>query len=167
MIIAALMVRLLPSKLLFSLSKNPSSRMATSWWKHSNTWTLMTPLALGESEMLGPVYNPIKERESSNKHYGRIKVVGGKKAMSTVGSSHRSTSLRVSFKTILLLMHPQNKCSFISGMTQASNGPRGSAPPEKRSNDKYCRFHQGHGHDTNDCFDLKEHIEALIPRGWL
>lgn len=39
------------------------------------------------------------------------------------------------------------------------------APPKKRSHDKYYHFHWDHGHDTNDCFDLKEQIEALIQRG--
>ncbi|XP_030941911.1 uncharacterized protein LOC115966923 [Quercus lobata] len=34
--------------------------------------------------------------------------------------------------------------------------------PNKRSRDKYCRFHHDHGHDTADCYDLKQQIEALI-----
>ena len=34
--------------------------------------------------------------------------------------------------------------------------------PYKRSRDKYCRFHHDHGHDTADCYDLKQQIEALI-----
>lgn len=34
-------------------------------------------------------------------------------------------------------------------------------PPEKRSQ-KYCWFHQDHGHNTEDCVVLKEQIEALI-----
>ena len=34
--------------------------------------------------------------------------------------------------------------------------------PNKRSRDKYCRFHRDHGHDTADCYDLKQQIEALI-----
>ena len=34
--------------------------------------------------------------------------------------------------------------------------------PNKRSKDKYCCFHRDHGHDTTDCYDLKQQIEALI-----
>ena len=34
--------------------------------------------------------------------------------------------------------------------------------PSKRPRDKYCRFHLDHGHDTADCYDLKQQIEALI-----
>ena len=39
--------------------------------------------------------------------------------------------------------------------------------PNKRSRDKYCRFHCDHGHDTTDCYDLKQQIEALIRQGKL
>ena len=28
--------------------------------------------------------------------------------------------------------------------------------PSKRPRDKYCRFHRDHGHDTFDCYDLKQ-----------
>ena len=34
--------------------------------------------------------------------------------------------------------------------------------PSKRSRNKYCYFHRDHGHDTTDCYDLKQQIEALI-----
>ena len=34
--------------------------------------------------------------------------------------------------------------------------------PNKRSRDKYCRFHRNHSHDKADCYDLKQQIEALI-----
>ena len=34
--------------------------------------------------------------------------------------------------------------------------------PTKQSRNKYCRFHYDHGHDTVDCYDLKQQIEALI-----
>ena len=28
--------------------------------------------------------------------------------------------------------------------------------PSKRPRDKYCRFHRDHGHDTANCYDLKQ-----------
>ena len=34
--------------------------------------------------------------------------------------------------------------------------------PNRRSKVKYCRFHRDHGHDTANCYDLKQQIEALI-----
>ena len=39
--------------------------------------------------------------------------------------------------------------------------------PNKRSRDKYCRFHRDHGHDTTDYYDLKQQIETLIRQGKL
>nr|XP_023896954.1 uncharacterized protein LOC112008833 [Quercus suber] len=39
--------------------------------------------------------------------------------------------------------------------------------PSKRFRDKYCRFHGDHGHDTSECYDLKQQIEALIRQGKL
>ena len=34
--------------------------------------------------------------------------------------------------------------------------------PNKRSRDKYYHLHHDHGHDTSECYDLKQQIEALI-----
>ena len=39
--------------------------------------------------------------------------------------------------------------------------------PNKRSRDKYCRFHRDYGHNTADCYDLKQQIEPLIRQGKL
>ncbi|XP_065009063.1 uncharacterized protein LOC135639193 [Musa acuminata AAA Group] len=36
-----------------------------------------------------------------------------------------------------------------------------------RDQSKYCRFHRDHGHDTEDCHDLRNQIEALIWRSHL
>ena len=34
--------------------------------------------------------------------------------------------------------------------------------PNKSPRDRYCCFHCDHDHDTADCYDLKQQIEALI-----
>ena len=39
--------------------------------------------------------------------------------------------------------------------------------PNKRNRNKYCRFHRNHGHDTDECFDLKQQIDNLIRQGKL
>ena len=39
--------------------------------------------------------------------------------------------------------------------------------PNKRSRDKYYRFHWDHGHNTSECYNLKQQIEALIRQGKL
>ncbi|GFY95417.1 hypothetical protein Acr_10g0008020 [Actinidia rufa] len=39
--------------------------------------------------------------------------------------------------------------------------------PQKRNRNKYYKFHRDHGHNTEDCFQLKEQIADLIKRGYL
>ena len=39
--------------------------------------------------------------------------------------------------------------------------------PNKRNRNKYCRFYRDHGHDTDECFDLKQQIENLTRQGKL
>ena len=39
--------------------------------------------------------------------------------------------------------------------------------PNKHNRNKYRCFHRDHGHDTDECFDLKQQIENLIRQGKL
>ncbi|XP_043811536.1 uncharacterized protein LOC122723457 [Manihot esculenta] len=41
------------------------------------------------------------------------------------------------------------------------------AEANQRDPDKYCQYHQTHGHDTNNCYQLISEIERLIKRGHL
>ncbi|PWA71117.1 retrotransposon gag domain-containing protein [Artemisia annua] len=45
--------------------------------------------------------------------------------------------------------------------------PRMFAPAHRRDRTRYCEFHNDHGHDTNDCIDLRKEIEACIKSGRL
>ena len=40
-------------------------------------------------------------------------------------------------------------------------------PAHRRDRTRYCEFHSDHGHDTNDCVDLRKEIEACIRNGRL
>lgn len=41
------------------------------------------------------------------------------------------------------------------------------SPPEQRNQRKYYQFQRDHGHNTDDCIDLKQQIENLIRQGRL
>ncbi|GAV68073.1 hypothetical protein CFOL_v3_11576, partial [Cephalotus follicularis] len=41
------------------------------------------------------------------------------------------------------------------------------SPAENRNVEKYCRYHRDHGHDTEECRQLKNQIEDLIRKGHL
>ncbi|CAL9030929.1 unnamed protein product, partial [Prunus brigantina] len=38
--------------------------------------------------------------------------------------------------------------------------------PAKNDTSRYCEFHEGHGHFTNDCFAGKKHLEELVEDGY-
>lgn len=38
------------------------------------------------------------------------------------------------------------------------------SPPDKRNINLYCRFHEDHGHDTEQYFELRREIEAAIKK---
>ncbi|MQM01582.1 hypothetical protein Taro_034344 [Colocasia esculenta] len=38
--------------------------------------------------------------------------------------------------------------------------------PRRHNQEKYCRFHRDHDHDTSECRQLKDEIESLIKRGY-
>ncbi|XP_028074631.1 uncharacterized protein LOC114277008 [Camellia sinensis] len=40
-------------------------------------------------------------------------------------------------------------------------------PPDTRRRDKRCEYHKDHGHDTNNCYALKDHLEELVQDGQL
>ncbi|XP_028075783.1 uncharacterized protein LOC114278016 [Camellia sinensis] len=40
-------------------------------------------------------------------------------------------------------------------------------PPDTKRRDRRCEYHKDHGHDTNNCYALKDHLEELVQDGQL
>ena len=68
------------------------------------------------------------------------------------------TSLTASIDQVLMQIKDEWALTFLGKL---------KGDPNKRSRDKYYRFHRDHGHDTTDYYDLKQQIEALIRQGKL
>ena len=66
-----------------------------------------------------------------------------------------------------LIMHIDKILTQIKG-EHYLNWPRPlHSSPNVNDKNKYCRFHKDHGHNTEDCRDLKEQVEELIRKGKL
>ena len=68
------------------------------------------------------------------------------------------TLLTASIDQVLMQIKDEEVLTFLGKL---------KSDPNKRSRNKYCRFYRDHGHDTADCYDLKQQIKALIRQGKL
>ena len=63
-----------------------------------------------------------------------------------IGMFMSFTPLITSIDQVLMQITDEGTLTFLGKLKGDHN---------KRFRDKYCRFHQDHGHDTTDCYDLK------------
>ncbi|KAL0404433.1 UNVERIFIED_CONTAM: hypothetical protein Sradi_2084100 [Sesamum radiatum] len=68
------------------------------------------------------------------------------------------TPLKVSRAEILTIAEQQGIVQWPRKMRQN---------PKRLKSDRYCRFHKDRGHNTKDCYHLKNEIEKLIQRGYV
>nr|XP_023886396.1 uncharacterized protein LOC111998536 [Quercus suber] len=60
---------------------------------------------------------------------------------------------------------PRRDFSGQSGSTNPENKMVGN--PERRNRNFYCQYHQDHGHTTEDCRSLWDHLDQLVRKGKL
>ena len=88
---------------------------------------------------------------------GEKKDRDNKKAAS-LARSQQYTPLNMPFEQVLMQVKDDPSLKWPEKMKK---------DPNKRNRNKYCRFHRDHGHDTDECFDLKQQIENLTRQGKL
>ncbi|XP_058762717.1 uncharacterized protein LOC131636086 [Vicia villosa] len=77
------------------------------------------------------------------------------------GKFREYTPLNASRERIL------NKCANAEFQTSKVRFPKSMPGRPNMDKSKFCRFHKGHGHNTEDCIHLKDAIEILIREGHL
>ncbi|KAL0400128.1 UNVERIFIED_CONTAM: hypothetical protein Sradi_2356100 [Sesamum radiatum] len=101
--------------------------------------------------------NKRKIREGERKDPRREGLAEGQRHMPPDGFA-KYTPLKAPRAEILTIAEQQ-------GIVQWSRKMKDN--PKRLKSDKYCRFHKDRGHNTEDCYHLKNEIEKLIQRGYL
>ena len=152
-LVAAFMNGLKEGKFLFSLYKNDSKTMSEVLYR-------ATKYMNAEDALLAREERPKKRerQEDTWQDQGWKKVRTGnrrdERCPKPLGGRFTSfTLLTAPIDQVLMQIKDEGVLTFPGKL---------KSDPNKRSRDKYCRFHRDHGHDMADCYDLKQQIEALI-----
>ena len=145
-------------KFLFSLYKNDSKTMSEVLYR-------ATKYMNAEDALLAREDKPRKRErlEEAHQDQGRKKPRTGdrhneRRSKPPGGRFTSFTPLNAPLDQVLMQIKDEGALTFPGKL---------KSDPTKRSRNKYCHFHRDHGHDTADCYDLKQQIKALIRKGKL
>ena len=157
-LVAAFMNGLRKGKFLFSLYKNDPKTMSEVLYRVTKYMNVEDSLSAREEKP--------KKRERQDdiqQDQGRKKARAGdrrdeRRPKPPGGRFTSFTPLTAPVDQVLIQIKDEEALTYLGKL---------KGDPNRRSKDKYCRFHQDHGHDTADCYDLKQQIETLIKQGKL
>ena len=140
-------------KFLFSLYKNDLKTMSDVLYR-------ATKYMKAEDSLLAREKKPRKRerQEDTGQDRGRKMARTGerwddRRSKPLTGRFISFTPLTTPIDQVLMQIKDEGALTFLGKL---------KGDPNKRPKDKYCRFHRDHDHDTTDCYDLKQQIEALI-----
>ncbi|XP_030964329.1 uncharacterized protein LOC115985528 [Quercus lobata] len=146
-LVAAFTNELKKGKFLFSLYKNDLKTMSEVLYK-------ATKYMNAEDALLAREERPKKRerQEDIRQDQGRKKARRGdrryERCPKPLGGRFTSfTPLTTPIDQVLMQIKDDGALTFLGKLKN---------DPNKRSRDKYCRFYHDHGHDTTDCYDLKQ-----------
>ncbi|XP_075650127.1 uncharacterized protein LOC142620686 [Castanea sativa] len=157
-LVAAFTNRLRKGKFLFSLYKNDPKTMLEVLYKATKYMNMEdAPLAREEK----PRKRDRQEDTRLDKGWKMAKTQeqqDDRRSKPPTGKFTNFTPLIAQDDQMLMQIKDEGALTFPSKL---------KGDPNKRLRDKYCHFHSDNGHDTADCYDLKQKIEALIRQGKL
>jgi len=98
----------------------------------------------------GPCPKKAKVGEKKDHH--------SKKVRSSSGQYSNYTPLNTPLDQVLMQIKEDPSLKWLERMKR---------DPSKQNKSKYYYFHHDHGYDTDECYDLKQQVEALIKQGKL
>ena len=101
---------------------------------------------------------PLRTRPSSKEGRTEDKKERDNRKTGPLGRSQNYTPLNAPLDQVLMQIKDDPSLKWPKKM---------KGDPNKHNKNKYCRFHRDHGHDTDECYDLKQQIENLIRQGKL
>ena len=156
--VAAFTNGLRKGKFLFSLYKNDQKTMSEVLYR-------VTKYMNAEDVLLAREEKPIKRErlEDTWQDQGQKKPRTGdrrdeRRPKPPGGRFTNFTPLNAPLDQVLMQIKDEGTLTFLGKL---------KSDPTKRSRNKYCCFHHDHGHDTTDCYDLKQQIKVLIREGKL
>ena len=133
-------------KFLFFLYKNDSNTMSEVLYRATKYMNVEDALLAREERP-----KKIERQEDTRQDQGRKKARtrdrrDERRPKPLEGRFTSFTPLTAPINQVLMQIKDEGALTFLGKL---------KGDPNKRSRDKYCRFHRDHGHDTADCYDLK------------